>query len=110
MEQHPTPTPPPAAPRGVTSPNPAHWTPAKQRIFLVALSDTGNVVRAAQAAGMTARSAHRLRERLAGTPFDRAWSQAIAHVARMQGNPFDPALMPTPAPVARTSPDPATPR
>ncbi|QUT08090.1 LysR family transcriptional regulator [Sphingobium phenoxybenzoativorans] len=85
----------------MTSPNPAHWTPAKQRIFLMALADTGNVVRAARAAGMTSRSAHRLRAKLSGTPFDRAWSQAIAHAVRMQGDPFDPLHMPARAPAAR---------
>ena len=56
----------------------AHWTPAKQRIFLAALVDSGSVARAARAAGMSRSSAHRLRIRLAGTPFDRAWDRALA--------------------------------
>jgi len=66
MEQDRTPTPP-----ATTTPR-ARWTPAKQRIFLAALLDSGSVAHAARAAGMSRSSAHRLRARLAGTPFDRA--------------------------------------
>ncbi|NWK96765.1 LysR family transcriptional regulator [Sphingobium lactosutens] len=56
----------------------AHWTPAKQRLFLATLLDTGSVTHAARAAGMSRSSAHRLRRRLAGTPFDRTWDRALA--------------------------------
>jgi len=68
----------------------ARWTPAKQRIFLAALLDTGSVARAATAAGMSRSSAQRLRLRLAGTPFDRSWGQVLALHARRLADPFAP--------------------
>lgn len=68
----------------------AHWTPAKQRIFITALFETGSVARAARAAGMSRSSAHRLRARLAGTPFDRFWDHALAAHARRMADPFAP--------------------
>ncbi|WP_448662659.1 LysR family transcriptional regulator [Sphingomonas sp. CJ20] len=76
----------------------AHWTPARQRIFLVALLESGSVAQAARAAGMSRSSAHRLRLRLAGTPFDRAWDQVLASHARRMADPF-----------ARDAPPPAAP-
>ena len=82
MEQHHTSAPPPAYPAR------SHWTPAKQRIFLIALLDTGCVTRAARAAGMSRSSAQRLRSRLTGTPFDRAWQQAMTIHARRLNDPF----------------------
>ncbi|MEO5494262.1 MAG: LysR family transcriptional regulator [Sphingomonas sp.] len=69
----------------------AHWTPAKQRFFLKTLFDTGSVARAVKAAGMSPSSAHRLRRRLAGTPFDRAWSNVLAEHQRRLADPFDRA-------------------
>ena len=84
MEQHS----PPA------SPVRPHWTPAAQRIFLAALLETGSVIRAAQAAGMTRSSANRLRRRLAGTQFDRTWAQVLAEHARRMADPFGPAASP----------------
>ncbi|WP_245841829.1 LysR family transcriptional regulator [Sphingomonas lenta] len=66
----------------------AQWTPAKQRIFLAALLETGSVSRAARAAGMSRSSAHRLRTRLAGTTFDRLWDQALAVHAQRMADPF----------------------
>jgi transposase-like protein len=75
MDQHPT-------------PDRAHWTPAKQRIFLACLSETGSVARAARAAGMSRSSAHRLRARLAGTPFDRTWDHALRLHAQRLADPF----------------------
>lgn len=78
MDQHPAPPPTPRA----------HWTPAKQRIFLSALLDSGSVARASRAAGMSRSSAHRLRARLTGTPFDRVWGQALAEYARRLADPF----------------------
>lgn len=70
-----------------------HWTPARQRLFLTALLDTGSVAHAARAAGMSRSSAHRLRRRLVGTPFDRLWDKALALYARRLADPFgaDPA-------------------
>ena len=97
MEQHPTP--PPPAPTAPTSPDRAHWTPAKQRIFLAALLESGSVARAARVAGMSRSSAHRLRRRLAGTPFDQMWDRLLAMHARRMADPFAPdALAPAPPP------------
>ena len=81
MEHHPHPIPPPAPER-------AHWTPAKQRIFLAALMETGSVARAARAAGMSRSGAHRLRRRLAGTPFDRTWTAALQRHAAALADPI----------------------
>lgn len=90
-EATPTPAPEPAPER---PPVRARWTPARQRVFLVALMEAGNIAEAAQAAGMSRSSAHRLRQRLAGTPFDLAWDQALAHCARQLANPLDLAPPP----------------
>jgi hypothetical protein len=88
-----------------------HWTPARQRIFLTALVETGSIARAARAAGMSRSSAHALRNRLAGTPFDHHWSHALKlHAARF-ADPFasdplaprGPADTPSRAPVAPAS-------
>ncbi len=87
--------PPPAAPTR------ALWNPAKQRIFLAALLETGSVARAAQAAGMSRSSAQRLRRRLSGTPFDRSWDQVLAvHACRLAG-PFGPDPLAPAASAAR---------
>ncbi|QDZ07402.1 hypothetical protein FPZ24_07850 [Sphingomonas panacisoli] len=72
-------------------PSRARWTPAKQRLFLKILFDTGSVARAAQAAGMSRSSAHRLRRRLADTPFDHAWNNVLAEHQRRLADPFDRA-------------------
>jgi hypothetical protein len=82
----------------------AHWTPARQRVFLAALVETGSIARAA---GMSRSSAHALRNHLAGTPFDHAWTHALRlHAARL-ADPFAPdPLIPRatrPAPVAPVS-------
>lgn len=79
----------------------AQWTPAKQRIFITALLETGSVARAATAAGMSRSSAHRLRDRLAGTPFDRHWDDALAVHARRMADPFASESQPG-APAAQT--------
>jgi AraC-like DNA-binding protein len=84
---HPLPT---APADGATPSARAHWTPARQRIFLAALLDSGSVAQAARAAGMSRSSAHRLRARLAGTPFVRTWDQALALHARRLADPFAP--------------------
>jgi AraC-like DNA-binding protein len=93
------------APRNPSEPRPepptrAHWTPARQRIFLAALLDTGSVACAARAAGMSRSSAHRLRARLAGTPFDRAWDQVLVEHARRMADPFAREAPPAAAPAA----------
>lgn len=66
----------------------AHWTPARQRLFLSVLLDNGHVTAAARAAGMSRSSAHRLRRKLAGTPFDQAWDRALAVHAHLMADPF----------------------
>lgn len=100
MDQHPTAPPPAATPSGVR----ASWTPARQRIFLAALLETGSIARAARAAGMSRSSAHALRQRLPGTPFDLAWGQALRlHAARL-ADPF------APDPLAPRQPGSAQPR
>ena len=114
MDQH-SPASPPAATPHTTSPSGsplrAHWTPARQRIFLAALLETGSIARAARAAGMSRSSAHALRPRLPGTPFDLAWGHALRlHAARLadpfSADPLAPSegARPRPAPVAPVSP------
>lgn len=88
---HPPPPPPPPPQRGI-------WTPAKQRIFLAALRDLGSVARAARAAGMSRSSAHRLRQRLRGTPFDHAWDGVLKLHASRMADPFAPDVAPRQAP------------
>ncbi|PCG08993.1 helix-turn-helix domain-containing protein [Sphingomonas ginsenosidimutans] len=75
----------------------ARWTPARQRIFLAALHDSGSVAQAARAAGMSRSSAHRLRIRLAGTPFVGMWDHILADHRRRLGDPFVPAPDAAPA-------------
>lgn len=78
----------PALPAAAAPPVRACWTPARQRIFLVALQETGSVARAARAAGMSRSSAHRLRQRLAGTPFDRTWDRILIQHEQRLADPF----------------------
>lgn len=54
------------------------WTPARQRIFIAALSDTGIVSRAAKAAGMGVTSAYNLRRRKGAESFAAAWDKVEA--------------------------------
>lgn len=76
----------------------AHWTPARQRIFLAALLESGSVAHAARAAGMSRSSAQRLRRRLAGSPFDLGWDQALALHLRRLADPFGPDDRPAASP------------
>lgn len=99
--------------RWAAQPTPAaparsHWTPAKQRIFLTALVETGSIARAARAAGMSRSSAHALCNRLTGTPFDQHWSHALKLHAARHADPFAPdSLAPrkTPGDTTRRTPD-----
>lgn len=96
MEQHPAPQ---AAAPSPPATDRAHWTPAKQRAFLIALLDTGCVASAARSVGMSPTSAHRLRRRLAGTMFDRSWDWALTQNAERMADPFAPdRAPPAPAP------------
>lgn len=92
MEQQPSDPPSvlPPVPLAQAPADRTHWTPARQRLFLVALLETGSVAQAARVAGMSRSSAHRLRQRLAGTPFDRSWDRALALHARRLADPFGP--------------------
>lgn len=87
MEQPLSPNPP--APGATAAASPAdrvRWTPERQRRFLTHLLATGNVTQAARFAGMSPASAHRLRRRLSGTPFDRTWERALH--AQSLADPF----------------------
>jgi hypothetical protein len=92
MDQHPIPHPP--APAAPASTDRARWTPERQRLFLATLLATGNVTHAARTAGMSRASAHRLRQRLVGTPFDRTWDRALALHAQSLADPFAPPPAP----------------
>ena len=80
------------------APDRTRWTPTKQRAFLIALLETGNVTHAAQSVGMSRVSAHRLRRRLAGTMFDRSWAWALAQYRVHMADPFAPD-QPPPGPL-----------
>lgn len=89
MEQYgPNPPAPGAIPPHSLPVEPVRWTPERQRLFLTSLLATGNVTQAARAAGMSPASAHRLRKRLVGTPFDRTWARALALHAQSLADPF----------------------
>jgi hypothetical protein len=64
------------------------WSRAKQIAFLRHLAASHSVAAAARSVGMSRQSAYRLRARLKGQPFDRAWAaafdmvfNALAHAA-----------------------------
>ncbi|MBX7497016.1 hypothetical protein K3172_14240 [Qipengyuania sp. 6B39] len=70
----------PATIENADAPEPARhdgWTPARQAAFLRELAATHNVSAAARAVGMGRQSAYKLRARLHGTPFDKAWEAAF---------------------------------
>lgn len=53
------------------------WSAERQAIFIRALAETACVSDACEAAGVTPRSAYRLRTRAGAESFDRAWRQAL---------------------------------
>ena len=53
------------------------WTAARQRTFLMLLAETGSVSLACVEAGVSSRSAYRLRARPDATAFAEAWDQAL---------------------------------
>lgn len=53
------------------------WTADRQRLFLRALAETGSVSQACHEAGITARSAYRLRAHPLGRNFSTAWNEAL---------------------------------
>jgi hypothetical protein len=81
-----------AAPRGIDPAEPAQladyrpvpivrrhdgFTADRQRTFLTVLAETGSISDAARAAGISARSAYRLRQRPDAGAFADAWEQAL---------------------------------
>ncbi|GEM_PF-1247516 len=81
MEQHPI-QPEPADPLAGYAPvvlrhRQDGWTADRQRSFLTALGQTGCISDACKAAGVSPRSAYRLRARPDATAFARAWDEAL---------------------------------
>jgi len=58
------------------------WTAQRQRVFIQTLAETGLVTRAARAAGMSERSAHRLALREDAESFCQAWDAALRLASR----------------------------
>jgi hypothetical protein len=65
-------------PGSAVSPELPRWTLDGMRTFIATLRRTRSVAAAARAAGMSRQAAYRLRARLPGHPFDRAWEAALA--------------------------------
>lgn len=77
---------PPALSASVDSGVLPRWTLERMDLFLRTLRRTGSVAAGARAVGMSRQAAYKLRARLRGHAFDRAWEAATApqaHVARM---------------------------
>jgi hypothetical protein len=69
------------------------WTAERQRNFIDHLSLTGSVGEAAASAGVTSRSAYRLRNKAGAESFARAWDAALSLAAtRLAAIAFDRAL------------------
>ncbi len=76
------------------------WSPEKQRGFIEALADTGSVMQAAAAVGMSERSAYSLRRAQGAQGFDRAWAIATeAAGKRLLDEAFERALVGSDEPV-----------
>lgn len=74
--EDPAPAEPPPRPRVARG---DRWTKWKMAEFLRQLAATHSVTAAARAVGMSRTSAHKLRARLKGQPFDIAWEAAFRH-------------------------------
>ena len=71
----------------------AGWTAERQRKFIEHLSLTGSVGEAAGIAGISSRSAYRLRNKAGAESFARAWDAALSLCAtRLAAIAFDRAL------------------
>jgi hypothetical protein len=69
------------------------WTAERQRKFIEHLSLTGSVGEAAALAGVSSRSAYRLRNKAGAEDFARAWDAALSQSAtRLAAIAFDRAL------------------
>ena len=53
------------------------WTADRQRTFLTVLAETGSISQACGSAGVSSRSAYRLRQRPDAAAFARAWDDAL---------------------------------
>lgn len=53
------------------------WTAERQRTFISVLAETGSIAEACMYAGVSSRSAYRLRARPDAQPFARAWDEAL---------------------------------
>jgi hypothetical protein len=70
------------------------WTAERQRIFLTVLSETGSISEACQHAGVSSRSAYRLRARGDAVAFARAWDDALRlATARLTAVAFERATV-----------------
>ena len=76
------------------------WTPAKQRLFLENLAETGVVKEAAQRVGMSEQGAYKLRLRKDAHPFAQGWKAAL-HIGRQRliGTAYERAINGTAKPV-----------
>jgi len=87
------PAPPPDFDPAPTRNRRAGWTAERQRIFIDILSLTGSVGEASAAAGVSSRSAYRLRNRAGATSFALAWDSAQSmSVTRLTALAFDRAI------------------
>ena len=69
------------------------WTPEKQREFIETLADSGSVVGAARAVGLSKQSAYALRRSKGAEGFAAAWDAAIGQASRLLADvAFDRAL------------------
>lgn len=69
------------------------WTPEKQREFIETLADTGSVVGAARAVGLSKQSAYALRRSKGAEGFAAAWDAAIGQASRLLADvAFDRAI------------------
>lgn len=57
------------------------WTADRQRRFIAALAQSGDVAKAARAVGMSAQSAYNLRRRPGAEGFATAWNDALAQAS-----------------------------
>ena len=69
------------------------WTPERQRAFIAALADTGNVTRACRYVNMSTTNAYGLRRHVHAESFRRAWDAALdLGVQRLKDELYERAL------------------
>jgi len=98
----PEPAPPERIPTTPIRPRHDGWTAERQRIFLTALAETGTVSTACEEAGITPRSAYRLRADPRGADFAKAWDAALQlAVGRLTAIAFERATRGVPKEIWR---------